>query len=74
VATLVLSGSFIGFLPDHYAESFVARGLLRKIAEQQVNYDVLFVAVSRRSPAPTRVAQAFLECLGRAHGGGTAAS
>lgn len=74
VATLVLSGSFIGFLPDHYAESFVARGLLRRIARQQVNYDVLFVAVSRRSPAPTRVAQAFLECLARAHGAGTAGS
>jgi DNA-binding transcriptional LysR family regulator len=74
VATLVLSGSFIGFLPDHYAESFVARGLMRRIAQQQVNYDVLFVAVSRRSPAPSRVAQAFLECLARAHRAGAAGS
>jgi hypothetical protein len=46
----------------------VARGLLRKIAVAEVNYEVLFVAVSRRSPAPPRVAQAFLECLARAHG------
>ena len=37
VATLVLSGCFIGFLPDHYAEGFVARGLLRKITVPDVN-------------------------------------
>jgi DNA-binding transcriptional LysR family regulator len=68
VATLVLSGCFIGFLPDHYAEGFVSRGLLRKVAVPELTYDVLFVAVSRRSPAPPRVAQAFLESLARAHG------
>lgn len=68
VATLVLSGCFIGFLPNHYAEAFVARGLLRRVAVPQVSYDVLFVAISRRSPAPPRVAQAFLDSLARAHG------
>lgn len=68
VATLVLSGCFIGFLPNHYAEAFVARGLLRRVAVPQVSYDVLFVAISRRSPAPARVAQAFLDSLARAHG------
>jgi LysR family transcriptional regulator, transcriptional activator for bauABCD operon len=67
VATLVLSGCYIGFLPDHYAEGFVARGLLRRIAVPEVTYDVLFVAVARRSPEPTRVAQAFLERLADAH-------
>jgi DNA-binding transcriptional LysR family regulator len=68
VATLVLSGCFIGFLPDHYAEGFVSKALMRKIEVPGVAYDVLFVAVARRSPAPTRVAQAFLESLRRAHG------
>jgi DNA-binding transcriptional LysR family regulator len=68
VATLVLSGCFIGFLPDHYAEGFVSRKLMRKLEVPDVAYDVLFVAVSRRSPAPTRAAQAFLECLRQAHG------
>jgi DNA-binding transcriptional LysR family regulator len=68
VATLVLSGRFIGFLPDHYAEAFVARQQLRKAAGPEVSYPVQFVAVSRRSPAPPRAAQVFLECLRRAHG------
>jgi DNA-binding transcriptional LysR family regulator len=68
VATLVLSGCFIGFLPNHYADGFLTRGLLRRVPVPEVNYDVLFVAICRRSPAPPRVAQAFLESLARAHG------
>lgn len=67
VATLVLSGCFVGFLPDHYAEGFVARGQMRKVPLPDVSYPVQFVAVSRRSPAPPRAAQAFLESLERAH-------
>jgi DNA-binding transcriptional LysR family regulator len=68
VATLVLSGRFIGFLPDHYAAGFVAQGLMRRVEVPGCNYDVQFVAVMRRSPAPARVAQAFLDALCRAHG------
>lgn len=68
VATLVLSGCFIGFLPDHYAASFVDSGLMRRIEIEGCNYDVQFVAISRRSPAPPRIAQAFLEALCVAHG------
>lgn len=68
VATLVLSGCFVGFLPDHYAEGFVEKGLLQKVEAPEVTYDVLFVGVSRRSPAPTRVARAFLKSLAHSHG------
>ena len=30
VATLILSGRYIGFLPDHYAATFEAKGLARR--------------------------------------------
>jgi DNA-binding transcriptional LysR family regulator len=68
VATLVLSGCFVGFLPDHYASGFVSGGHLRKVDVTGCMYDVLFVAVLRRSPAPSRLAQAFLDSLCTAHG------
>jgi DNA-binding transcriptional LysR family regulator len=67
VATLVLSGGYIGFLPDHYAESFVRAGQVQRVAHPECRYDVQFVSIVRRSPAPTRLAQAFLDALLAAH-------
>lgn len=67
VATLILSGCYIGFLPDHYAASFLREGLIQRVDHPGSAYEVRFVAIQRRSPAPTRVGQAFLDCLRRAH-------
>jgi len=67
VATLVLSGCFVGFLPDHYAEPFVRAGRLRKVSAATLHYECSFVSIARRSPALPRVAAAFLEALKSAH-------
>ena len=67
VATLILSGGFVGFLPDHYAESFVAAGRMRAVNPASLRYDCTFSAIVRRSPAPLRITQRFLECLREAH-------
>lgn len=66
VATLILSGRFIGFLPDHYAAGFEQLGHMRHIAPA-CRYEVRFVALTRRGDAPSRLGQAFLEALLRAH-------
>jgi DNA-binding transcriptional LysR family regulator len=68
IATLILSGRYLGFLPDHYAEGFVARNLMRAIRPKQFHYKCNFVGILRRSPQPSRVSQAFWECLLLAHG------
>lgn len=67
VATLVLSGCFVGFLPDHYAAPFVHAGRLRAVAPRTLKYDCVFSCVHRRTPGPARVAQAFREALLAAH-------
>lgn len=67
VATLILSGEFLGFLPEHYAASFVAAGQMRPVAPALFRYDCRFVAIARRSLAPSRVTQAFRDCLLQAH-------
>jgi DNA-binding transcriptional LysR family regulator len=68
VATLILSGRYLGCLPDHYARSFQAKNLLRQIEAPQFSYQCDFVALSRRAPKPSRIAQTFLDCLEDAHG------
>ena len=67
IATLILSGRFIGFLPDHYAAAFVQRGQLRAVAPERLHYDCDFVSVLRRSPQPSRAALAFHAALLAAH-------
>jgi DNA-binding transcriptional LysR family regulator len=72
VATLILSGCYIGFLPDHYAATF-APGVLRSLtlapAEQvELSYVSPFAAIVRHAPQPGRVGQSFLQALLQAHG------
>ena len=70
VATLILSGCFLGFLPDHYAEAFVRAGRMRAVLPGLFRYDCRFSVITRRSPAPSRATQLLRECLVKAHGDG----
>ena len=67
IATLILSGCFVGFLPDHYAQAFVQAGRMRMVQPAVLQYRCDFVSVRRRSPRLTRAAQAFHDALLRAH-------
>ncbi|KQW64516.1 LysR family transcriptional regulator [Variovorax sp. Root411] len=67
IATLILSGRFLGFLPDHYAQVFEQRGLMKAVLPARFNYACRFVSLLRRSPKPSRAVLAFQECLERAH-------
>lgn len=67
VATLVLSGAYVGFLPDHYAAPFVQAGRMRAVAPQTLNYHCQFSCIHRRAPALLRIAQAFRDVLVEVH-------
>jgi DNA-binding transcriptional LysR family regulator len=68
IALLVLSGRFLGFLPDHYAESFVSQRQMQAVAPAKFHYTCNFVSLLRRSPQPSRAALALWQCLLEAHG------
>ena len=70
LALLILSGCYIGFLPDHFAEQFVARKLMRTIGASRFSYQSFFSAITRRHPPPSRKTKTFLSCLCEAHGSG----
>lgn len=67
VATFILSGGFVGFLPDHYAEPFVRAGRMRAVAPDTLRYSCRFLAISRQSPKASRLTQAFHETLCASH-------
>ncbi|WP_416361523.1 LysR family transcriptional regulator [Leisingera sp.] len=62
---LILSGAFIGFLPDHYAGPEVQRGRLRTLAKDRVTFNDTFQIVyprKRPSRAASLLAKAILSC------------
>jgi DNA-binding transcriptional LysR family regulator len=67
VAHLVLSGRYLGYLPEHYAESFVAKGAMRALRSDIFQYVCQFSAIVRHSPPPNRVVQTLLDSLILAH-------
>ena len=67
VAHLVLSGRYLGYLPEHYAEGFVSRGMMRPLLPEVFQYICQFSAIVRRSPPPSRVVQTLLDALVEAH-------
>lgn len=67
IAMLVLSGRFVGYLPDHAAAAWVAQGRIRPIRPAELGYTSRFeVASLHRSPQPAPLA-AFLDDLRAAH-------
>jgi len=68
IATLILSGQFLGFLPDHYAAEFVRQGRMRALQAQVFSYRCSFFSIVRASPQSARVTRAFQACLRQAHG------
>jgi DNA-binding transcriptional LysR family regulator len=63
IATLIRSGKYIGFLPDHYANHLISQGFLRQIKHPKFTYHCQFNAIHRKSPKPSRLVQKFLTAL-----------
>jgi DNA-binding transcriptional LysR family regulator len=53
---LLLSGAYIGFLPDHYAAEAIRDGRLRVLANERVTFENMFQIVYSRD-RPTRAAE-----------------
>lgn len=68
-AMLIMSGCYLGYLPDHYARAFEQAGTLRPLRPDLFQYQCDFAAIHRRSPTPSVVVRRFMDCLLQAHAG-----
>ncbi|MGB1236889.1 MAG: substrate-binding domain-containing protein, partial [Pseudomonadales bacterium] len=66
VATLILSGRYTGFLPDHYAASWSANGQMRALMPDTLHYQIPFSLISRIDAANNVLSTALLEAFSRA--------
>ncbi|WP_367648812.1 LysR family transcriptional regulator [Ruegeria arenilitoris] len=63
LAILILSGRYLGYLPDHFAQEFVNTAQMRRLLPEETHYRTRFAAVTRKNPEPTRVTRLFLDVL-----------
>lgn len=57
---LIKSGKLLGFLPHHFAQSWVASGDLRQLAPAAVSYTCTFDLIVKKGYHSTQVIEAFL--------------
>ena len=60
---LILSGGYVGYLPEHYAQSWVEQGRLRVLLPSAFGYQSPFSLISRRGRGREPVIQAMRELL-----------
>lgn len=63
IAFLILTGRFIGFLPDHYAAQWVARGMMRAIAPERLTFSSNIAIVTRKVRRANAILELFLNAL-----------
>ncbi|MDA7966708.1 LysR family transcriptional regulator [Ruegeria sp.] len=63
LAYLILSGQYVGFLPEHYAQNLVADGFLAPIATEKLDYSVPFKAICLEHEEKSLTARLFLSLL-----------
>ena len=67
MAFLILTGRYIGYLPDHYASAWVQQGRLRALKADSRSYEVSLAAVTRKGRRPHLVLESFLDALAASH-------
>ncbi len=67
IAHLILSGQFIGYLPEHYASDWVSKGLLKPILAEQYSYQIPLMLITSKNNTPSPLALALIEEIKRNH-------
>jgi DNA-binding transcriptional LysR family regulator len=65
IAFLILSGEYIGFLPQHYAQRWVDEQRMRELLPAHFCYQTPYAAITRKGARPNLVLQTYLEELRR---------
>ncbi|MCF7480750.1 LysR family transcriptional regulator [Vibrio sp. J1-1] len=68
IAHLILSGAFIGYLPEHYASSWVDKGLLKAILPDKYTYQIPVMLITLKNNSASPLAKALISEIKRCHG------
>jgi len=60
---LIRSGRFLGFLPVHFARSWIERGEMRELQITGLGWESRFWLALRKRPEPSQIVQKFSDCM-----------
>jgi DNA-binding transcriptional LysR family regulator len=63
IAFLILTGSYIGFLPDHYAATWVEKGLMAPLCPDRLFFDAKLAIATRKGRRQNLILERFLDSL-----------
>lgn len=63
IAFLILSGSYIGFLPTHYAKQWIREGRLKAVQPEKRSFTTHYTAITRKGARNNLIRDAFMEEL-----------
>jgi DNA-binding transcriptional LysR family regulator len=66
LAFLIMTGEYIGFLPDHFAAEWVEKGRLRAIRPDLFRHDVTLALATRKGRQQNLIVDHFLDCVAAA--------
>jgi LysR family transcriptional regulator, transcriptional activator for bauABCD operon len=61
--SLIMSGGYLGFLPDHYARAWVAQDKIRRVQTAPGSYTCAFEIITRRGDRATELTRTFINDL-----------
>ncbi|TMO66700.1 LysR family transcriptional regulator [Pseudoalteromonas aurantia] len=67
IAHLILSGEFIGYLPEHYASYWVDKGLFKPILPNKYFYQIPVALITSKNSISSPLATALIEEVKRCH-------
>ncbi|WP_445767075.1 LysR family transcriptional regulator [Rheinheimera sp.] len=67
IAHLILTGKFIGYLPEHYANYWVDKGLFKAILPAKYSYQIPLMLITSNQHTNTPLAQAMIKQIKRSH-------
>ena len=65
IAFLILTGSYIGFLPDHYAAAWVEKGMMAPLSPDCLFFDTKLAVVTSKGRRQNLILERFLDALHR---------
>ncbi|MBB1488055.1 LysR family transcriptional regulator [Oceanospirillum sediminis] len=60
---MILSGQYIGFLPEHYAQSYIEEGLITTLTPESRFYNLTMSAIWKKTAQPSKPRELFLSIL-----------